>query len=335
MSDGPSWLNVIGQIFHVIPDLATPEQVQTSLRGILDDPTLELHWWSREGLCYIDVHDRVRETLAESPGQVVTLVAYETRKVGAIAHQARLLERPEFLESFVPTMRIAMERDRLHRDLLEKIEQLRASRLRMVTAGDVERRRLERNLHDGAQQRLTVALLALRRLEQQVGDDPEVATLVRSAREELEGAIAELRELARGLHPPLLARRGLAAAVRAASARSSIPIELDLRIDTAVHPAVEAAAYYVCAEAVTNAVKHAHASGVRLRIVREDALLTVEVRDDGIGGARIDEDSDATGLSGLRDRVEALEGTLDVVSPPGSGTLLVARFPAHTEEVIS
>jgi signal transduction histidine kinase len=257
-------------------------------------------------------------------------VEYETRKVGALAHQAHLLERPEFLESFVPTMRIAMERDRLHRDLLEKIEQLRASRLRMVTAGDVERRRLERNLHDGAQQRLTVALLGLRRLEQHVGGDPEVAPLVRAAREDLEGAIEELRELARGLHPPLLARRGLAAAVRAASARSSIPVELDLRIDTAVQPAVEAAAYYVCAEAVTNAVKHAQASGVRLAIACEDGMLTVEVRDDGIGGASIDGDADATGLSGLRDRVEALEGTLELVSPPGSGTLLVARFPVRT-----
>jgi signal transduction histidine kinase len=327
VTDGPAWLDAIGQIFHVIPDLATPEQVQSTLRELLDDPSLELFWWSREGRCYVDVGETRRDTLAERPGQVATLVEYETRKVGAIVHDARLLERAEFLESFVPTMRIAMERDRLHRDLLETIEQLRASRLRMVTAADAERRRLERNLHDGAQQRLTVALLALRRLEDQVAKSPELVPLVRSTREELEGAIADLRELARGLHPPLLARRGLAAAVRAGAARSAVPIELELRIDDGIQHAVEAAAYYVCAEAVTNATKHAAAERMWLTIAQEEGMLTVDVRDDGVGGARIDGSSDASGLRGLRDRVEALGGTFVVESSPGSGTRLVARFP--------
>jgi signal transduction histidine kinase len=327
VTDGPAWLDAIGQIFHVIPDLATPEQVQSTLREILDDPSLELFWWSREARCYVDVRETRRDILAERPGQVATLVEYETRKVGAIVHDARLLERTEFLESFVPTMRIAMERDRLHRDLLETIEQLRASRLRMVTAADAERRRLERNLHDGAQQRLTVALLALRRLEEQAAKNHELAPLVRSAREELEGAIADLRELARGLHPPLLARRGLAAAVRAGAARSTIPIELELRIDDGIQHAVEAAAYYVCAEAVTNATKHAEANRMWLTITQEQGELTVDVRDDGVGGAQIEATSDASGLRGLRDRVEALGGTFVVESSPGSGTRLLARFP--------
>jgi signal transduction histidine kinase len=334
VTDGPAWLDAIGQIFHVIPDLATPEQVQSTLREILDDPSLELFWWSREARCYVDVRETRRDILAERPGQVATLVEYETRKVGAIVHDARLLERPEFLESFVPTMRIAMERDRLHRDLLETIEQLRASRLRMVTAADAERRRLERNLHDGAQQRLTVALLALRRLEEQAASSPELAPLVRSAREELEGAIADLRELARGLHPPLLARRGLAAAVRAGAARSAIPIELELRIDDGIQHAVEAAAYYVCAEAVTNATKHADADRMWLAITQEQGELTVDVRDDGVGGAQIEATSDASGLRGLRDRVEALGGTFVVESSPGRGTRLVARFPLGTNGAV-
>ena len=111
MTEGPAWLNAIGQIFHVIPDLATPEQVQSTLREILEDPGLELFWWSRDELCYVDVHEVRRDQLATAPTQVVTLVEYDTRKVGAIAHSARLLERPEFLESFVPTMRIAMEHE--------------------------------------------------------------------------------------------------------------------------------------------------------------------------------------------------------------------------------
>jgi signal transduction histidine kinase len=327
VTEGPAWLTAIGQIFHVIPDLATPEQVQSSLREILEDPELELFWWSRDELCYVDVHDVRREVLATATGQVVTLVAYETRKVGAIAHEARFLERPEFLESFIPTMRIAMERDRLHRDLLHTIEQLRASRLRMVTAADAERRRLERNLHDGAQQRLTVALLALRRLEQQVEEDAEAEPLARSAREALDAAIGDLRELARGLHPPLLARRGLAAAIRAGAAQSAIPVEVDLDVGEDLPPAVEAAAYYVCSEAVTNTAKHARASRAWLTIRNAGGVLAVEVRDDGVGGARVDGDADGTGLPGLADRVEALGGALELESPPGRGTRLVARFP--------
>ncbi len=257
----------------------------------------------------------------------MTYIEYESRKVGAVLHDARLLDEPEFHGWFVRHMRIAMERDRLHRDLIRKLEELKASRLRMVTAGDQERRRLERNLHDGAQQRLTVALLGLRRIERLVEGSDELAPLVEAVRQELEDAIADLRELARGLHPPLLARRGLAAAVRSASARSAIPIELDLRLPNQLPPAVEAAAYYVYAEAVTNTVKHADASKVWLSLVHENGSLRVDVRDDGVGGACIDCNPDSTGLGGLVDRVEALDGTIEVVSPEGEGTRLVATFP--------
>jgi signal transduction histidine kinase len=325
MTTAPSWLDAIGQIFHRIPDLAQPEEVQSSLREILEDPTLEIFWWDWERERYVDVHGE--EALEEISGRVVTLVDYETRKVGAIAHDARLLDRPEFLESFVPTMRIAMERDRLHRDLVKKIDELKASRARLVRVADEERRRLERNLHDGAQQRLTVVLLALRRLEQRVDDDRELAAIVTSTRQELQEAIGELRELARGLHPPRLAQYGLAAAVRAAAVRSSIPIELDLQFDEELPHEIAVGAYYVCAEAVANTVKHAQANKVWIRIVQENGSLTVDVRDDGIGGACVDCTPESTGLGGLVDRVEALAGTVEVVSPEGEGTRLVAVFP--------
>jgi signal transduction histidine kinase len=325
MTTAPSWQDAVGGIFRLIPDLATPEQVQSSLREILEDPTIEIFWWDWEAECYVDVHGEPR--MAEIEGRAVTLVDYETRKIGAIAHDPALLENPAFLESFIPTMRIAMERDRLHRDLVRKIDELKASRARLVKVADEERRRLERNLHDGAQQRLTVVLLALRRLEQRVGDDPELATIVTTARQELQDAIAELRELARGLHPPRLAQYGLGAAVRAASLRSSIPIELDLRFDDGLPHEVAVGAYYVCAEAVTNTVKHAQASKVWIAIVQANGSLTVDVRDDGIGGACIDCNPESTGLGGLVDRVEALSGTIEVVSPEGKGTRLVATFP--------
>jgi signal transduction histidine kinase len=225
-------------------------------------------------------------------------------------------------------IRIAMERDRLHRDLIAKLDQLQASRLRIVRAADEERRRLERNLHDGAQQRLTASLFPLRALGEKVRGDQELESLVAGALAELEGAIDDLRELARGLHPPLLAREGLAAALEAGATRSSIPVELDVRLPRRLPPALEAAAYYVCAEAATNTVKHAQASQVWLSVAHDNGTLTVVVRDDGVGGACVECGEDqATGLGGLKDRVEALGGVLDVVSPEGEGTLLTATFP--------
>jgi signal transduction histidine kinase len=323
------WVDAVDRIFSVIPDLATPPQVEASLREILGDPSLELFWWDWENECYVDVQWRPCEPVAPRTHSL-TYVGYETRKVGALVHDARLLDEPEFLGSFVPTIRIAMERDRLHRDLAGKLDELKASRLRLVTAGDAERRRLERNLHDGAQQRLVTALLALRRLEQAVAGSEELAPLVEAPRRELEGAIEDLRELARGLHPPLLARRGLAAAIRSAVARSSIPIELEVDIPEGIPPAVEAAMYYVCAEAVTNTVKHAQASKVWLSIGHDNGTVRVDVRDDGVGGACIDCNEESSGLGGLVDRVETLDGTLEVVSPEGEGTRLLATFPVPT-----
>ncbi|MGH3109920.1 MAG: sensor histidine kinase [Gaiellaceae bacterium] len=325
MAAAPSWIDTIGQIFRLIPDLATPAEVESSLREILDDPTLELFWWDWERELYVDVLGA--EAPAHMPGQVVTLVEYERRKVGAIAHDVKLLEQPEFLASFVPTLRIAMERDRLHRDLVTKIAELKSSRARLVKIADEERRRLERNLHDGAQQRLTIVLLALRRLEQRVADDDELQPMVTSARQELQEAIVDLRELARGLHPPRLAQYGLAAAVRAASLRSAIPVELDFELADDLPHEIAVNAYYVCAEAVTNTVKHAQATKVWISIVQRDDSLTVDVRDDGIGGASVDCDPDSTGLGGLIDRVAALDGRVDVVSPAGEGTRLLAWFP--------
>jgi signal transduction histidine kinase len=330
VSEGRNWLSTIGQVFRAIPDLASPAEVQAALRSILDDAALRVYWWDWERRRYVDV-DGVPAELGPVPGAVVTPIEYASRKIGAIMHRARLLDDPGFTGSFVPMIRIAMERDRLHRDLVAKLEQLSASRRRIVHAADEERRRLERNLHDGAQQRLTTTLLPLRMLAAKVAHDPELAPLAEGALTELQEAIEELRELARGLHPPLLAREGLEAALRAGAGRSTLPVELDLRLPGRLPPALEAAAYYVCAEAATNTVKHARASRVWLTAVQDNGALTVIVRDDGIGGACVDcGTQEATGLGGLKDRVEALGGVLEVVSPEGGGTLLSATFPLET-----
>ncbi|WP_051325122.1 GAF domain-containing protein [Candidatus Solirubrobacter pratensis] len=197
--------------------------------------------------------------------------------------------------------------------------QLAASRARIVQAGDAARRRLERNLHDGAQQRLVSLSLTLRLAARRHGDDEE---LVRAG-EELSQALEELRELARGIHPAVLTEYGLEPALRALAARSTLPVELGYGLQERLPPSVEAAAYYVISEALANVAKHAEASAVGVRVFAEDGRAVVEVADDGRGGA----DSAGSGLRGLADRVEALFGRLTVTSPAGAGTTLRAEMP--------
>ena len=207
-------------------------------------------------------------------------------------------------------------------------EEIRASRARIVKAGDEARRRLERNLHDGAQQRLVALSLSLRLAQSKLGTDPASADAVlESARGELAAALDELRELARGIHPAILTDRGLAAALEALASRLAIPVEIHTP-DVELPQAVEAAAYYVVAEALANVIKYARATVVTVRISCDENRVRVAVADDGVGGA------DATagsGLRGLSDRVAALEGSLHVDSPPGEGTRIVAVIPLEPD----
>jgi PAS domain S-box-containing protein len=203
-------------------------------------------------------------------------------------------------------------------------EEVRASRARIVAAADDARRMLERNLHDGAQQRLVALSLSLRLAQNRIATDPAAAeTILESSREELARAIEDLRELARGIHPAVLTDRGLEAAVITLAGRSPIPVEVSVP-EQRLPTAVEAAAYYVVAEALTNVAKYARASSAQVRISRDDGRALVEVSDDGIGGA---DASGGTGLRGLADRVAALDGTLEVESPAGGGTRIRAELP--------
>jgi signal transduction histidine kinase len=201
---------------------------------------------------------------------------------------------------------------------------LAASRQRIVEAGDAERRRLERNLHDGAQQRLVSLSLNLRLAARRCADDPESRAAFDSAGEELAQALEELRELARGIHPAILSDRGLEPAIEALAARASLPVAISIDVDDRLPEQVEAAAYYVVAEALTNAAKYANATEVRVDISRVDGVTRIEVADDGIGGAGTDRGS---GLRGLCDRVEALGGRLVLDSPEGAGTTVRAEIP--------
>jgi PAS domain S-box-containing protein len=214
---------------------------------------------------------------------------------------------------------------RLNAELHARLEDLAASRARIVAAGDVERRRLERNLHDGAQQRLVTLSLSLRLAMAKLDSDPAaVREALADAGDELVLALAELREIARGLHPAVLTDRGLRAAIETLAGRAPIPVEVAAIPEERLPEAVEAAVYYLIAEALTNVAKYARASTVRVGVVANQGVVVVEVSDDGVGGA---DASTGSGLRGLTDRVEALGGSLAIVSPVGAGTSLRAEIP--------
>lgn len=209
------------------------------------------------------------------------------------------------------------------RTLRARIDLLSHTRRQAIDAQAAELRRIERDLHDGAQARLVALTLHLGRAEMRLDDRPEIQALIHDAQREAHVAIAELRDLARGIVPPLLADRGLVAAIESLAARSPLGTEVRAEACRALAPAVENAAYFVVAEAVTNTAKHAGAQHSWVRLREDHRALLVEVGDDGCGGA----DPEGSGLAGLRARVEALDGTLELQSPPGGGTRLEVRLP--------
>ena len=219
---------------------------------------------------------------------------------------------------------VAQENVRLDAELQARMDELRESRARIVEAGDTARRKLERDLHDGAQQRLVGLALDLRLARSRLPDDPEsAARMLDEAQGELGRATDELRELARGIHPAVLSDRGLEAAVDALASRAPLPVEIDSSVEERLPGPVEAAAYFVVAEALTNVVRHADADRAEVGIRRENGRLLVEVRDDGCGGAN----GGGSGLRGLGDRIAALDGRLEVQSPAGDGTVVRASIP--------
>jgi PAS domain S-box-containing protein len=205
-----------------------------------------------------------------------------------------------------------------------RIAELQASRVRIIAAADEARRRLARDLHDGAQQRLLSALLRLSLVERRLRADDTVIGLVREARAELDAGLADLRELARGIHPAVLTDHGLSAAVRALGDRCGLPVELHDDLPQRLDPTIEAALYYTVAEALTNVVRYAGASSATVSLRRADGWAVAEITDDGCGGA---DQRRGSGLRGLTDRLGALQGRLELESPPGRGTRLRAHVP--------
>jgi signal transduction histidine kinase len=220
---------------------------------------------------------------------------------------------------------LTLENARLQAELRARLAELQASRARLVEATETERRRIERDLHDGTQQRLVSIAMTLGLAESKLAADrPAVQPVLREARDALTTALAELRELTQGIRPAILVERGLAAALDDLARRAALPVRLEAAVSGRLPEQVEGAAYFVVSEALANAGKHSHASEVRLGAWEEQGVLVLQVSDDGIGGAAA---GGGSGLRGLADRVEALGGRLTVSSPPGRGTQLRAEIP--------
>jgi signal transduction histidine kinase len=290
------------------------------LARALGDPSLEVAYRLGDGR-YVDAAGRVVE-LPRAADRAVTPVTAGGEEVAVLIHDPVLLDEPALVESVRATASLVLENERLAAEVRSQLAEVRASRGRIVTATDAERRRIERNLHDGAQQRLVTLSVALG-LEASHADAATAGVLSR-AQGEVEQAIAELRELARGIHPTLLREDGLQAAVVALARRAPIPVAVQGQVSGRLPGAVELAAYFVASEALTNVAKHASASEATVLLEREATLVRVTVADDGVGGARL---TAGSGLAGLRDRLDALDGTLEIESPPGRGTTIRAELP--------
>jgi len=320
---------VVADLLAALRDEIGSGDLRSLLAGALGDPELELAFRLTPGPRFVD--GRGHPIALPEPGdprRTSTEVLLDGAVVGAIIHDRSLRDDPQLLSSVAAAAGLAMENARLQAALRARVDELNKNRARLVEAGVAERRRLERDLHDGAQQRLVALSLDLRLAQGRLHGDPDGAgELLARAQEELRLALAELRELARGIHPAVLADRGLDAALEALAARSPVPVELDPVQAGRLPEPVEAAVYFVVAEAIDNVARHAHATRVRVRIAQSAGQARVEVADDGIGGA---DPARGSGLHGLADRLAALDGRLAVDSPLGLGTRLRAEIPCGT-----
>jgi len=299
------------------------ETLRDRLAHALGDPTLEIAYWLEHAGTYGDAAGRPR-ALPDDPTRAVTQVLAGGAPVAALIHDPAVLEEPHLVESVRATAGLVLENERLAAEVRAQLAEMRASRARIVAAADEERRRLERDLHDGAQQRLVA--LSLKLALARAGAGPAAAALDQ-AREDVEHALAELREFARGVHPSLLREDGLDSALEALARRALLPVEIIGAAGERLPDAIELAAYFFVSEALTNVAKHARATHATVTIGRERGRLKVTVADDGVGGA---EPSRGSGLAGLADRIAALDGTLAVVSAPDAGTTLDAMIPCDS-----
>jgi signal transduction histidine kinase len=315
-----------GALGTAIVDLepgASPGRLRDALARALGDSTLQLAFPQPGGSGYLDTSGQAVDADRPDNGRAVVPIAGSDGAV--LVYDEGLELEPHLVKLTAAAAGMALEHGRLQAEVQAQLEQVRASRARIVEAGDAERRRLERDLHDGAQQRLVTLSLALGMArDRAAGADPELEALIESAGKEAREALTELRELARGIHPAVLTETGLAGAIQALVERSPVATTITAVPDGRFPAPIEATAYFVVSEALANVAKHARANGAQVTIRKRPGRLVVEVSDDGAGGARPEGGS---GLRGLADRVASVGGVLRVDSPPGGGTRLEADLP--------
>ncbi|HSK16535.1 MAG TPA: sensor histidine kinase [Gaiellaceae bacterium] len=315
----------IAELVVELGEASPSGSLRESLARALGDPTLQLAYWLPDEQRYVDLEGRSVELPGAEEPRTVTVVEREGVRVAALVHDEAVAEDRELLRAVSAAAALALENERLQAELRARLADLRASRARIVEAADAERRRIERNLHDATQQRLTSVAIALGLAASRLSTDPdEAAATLDQAREALTTALAELRDLTQGIHPGILTERGLAPALEDLAYTAPFPVKVATDVDGRLPEQVEAGAYYVAAEALANVAKHAYASSARIEIARRRGSLLVHVRDDGVGGA---DPRGGSGIRGLVDRVQALGGTLAVESPPGEGTDVRAEIP--------
>ncbi len=317
-----------GMVAGLVVELGQPNasaDLRQALARALGDPSLELAFWFPAEKRYVDGDGRVVKLPDPDSGRRSTLVERDGQPIAVLLHDPVLEHNAELVQSVCAAASLALENERLQAELRAQLIELQASRGRLVEATDAERRRIERDLHDGTQQRLVSIAMSLGLLESKLPSQATAAKpLVSETRAALALALEELRELTHGINPPLLTERGLPAALDELCRRAALPAHLDLALDRRLPDQIESAAYFLASEALTNAAKHSHASEVRVRAAYESQQLIVEITDDGIGGAAT---GGGSGLRGLADRVEALGGRFTISSPPGRGTTLRAEIP--------
>ena len=313
----------VGRLIARLGEAPGRGQLRDELARALGDPTIELVYWLPDGERFVDARGRTVQLPAPGSGRGVTRIERDGELVAAIVHDALNFDRE--LDAIGAAAAIALENERLDAELRAKVAELRESRSRMLRIGLEERRRLERDLHDGAQQRLVSMALNMRLARDRMREDPDAAErLLDGAGSELDAALEELRELARGIHPAVLSDRGLDAALETLARRAPLPVELNRDARERLPESIELAAYFVVSEALTNVAKYADATHAQVNVARRNGKLLVEVTDDGVGGA---DPGNGTGLRGLADRLAVIEGRLEVESPPGAGTTIRARIP--------
>lgn len=302
-----------------------PYELQAGLSQTLQDPDLVVLFPVGQDGDFVDIDGQWVEVPADG-SRALTMLGPSDAPIAALLHDPSLSHSPKLLEAAGAAARLALQNARLQAEVRAQLAEVRASRARIVAAADDERQRLERNLHDGAQQRLFGIGMTLQMLRGRLDGNDAALDFLDEAEVDLRSAIQELRELAQGIHPAVLTDEGLVAGVGLLARRSPVPVTVDAQLPTRPSAGIEAAAYYIVSEALQNVVKHAGATSAEVRLRRHDGSLEIVVCDDGVGGASVE---GGTGLRGLADRAMALDGTLDVRSQPGEGTQLRVRLPCE------